>query len=217
MTMIEPSFVSSSLASLYQDAKCTLNFSSPFQCVIAVSLSAQTTDEKVNEVTPALFKRFPTPESLSLALPSEVEPYIKSLGLYRNKAANLVGMAKALVQRYSGEVPNTLEQLTSLPGVGVKTASVVLAECFNVPAFPVDTHISRISKRLGYAKVSDSPEAIMGKLKKRFKKDEWVKLHHRLIAFGRAICHAQNPECGICPFSGKGCKYQSKCSMTKGK
>lgn len=217
MMMIDPSFVSSSLALLYQDAKCTLNFSSPFQCVIAVSLSAQTTDAKVNEATPALFKAFPSVESLAMASPGQVEPYIKSLGLYKNKAANLVGMAKALLERFSGEVPNTLEQLTSLPGVGVKTASVVLAECFNVPAFPVDTHIARISKRLGYAKASDSPEAIMEKLKKRFKKEEWVKLHHRLIAFGRGICHAQSPECGICPFLGKGCKYQSKCSMTKGK
>lgn len=215
--MIDPRFVSSTLASLYQDAKCTLNFSSPFQCVIAVSLSAQTTDAKVNEATPALFAAFPSVESLAMASPCQVEPYIKSLGLYKNKAANLVGMAKTLIERFSGEVPATLEQLTSLPGVGVKTASVVLAECFGVPAFPVDTHIARISKRLGYAKASDSPEAIMGKLKKRFEKAEWVNLHHRLIAFGRAICHAQSPECEICPFSGKGCKYQSKCSMTKGK
>lgn len=204
--MTDPSYIASELGRLYPDAHCTLDFANPFQCLAAVSLSAQTTDKKVNEVTPALFAAFPDPESLSQASVEEVGGYIRSLGLWKNKAKNLVALGKELSERFDGQVPATEKELTSLPGVGIKTASVVLAECFQVPAFPVDTHVGRVSKRLYLASLSDTPEQVMVKLKKKFPIESWIALHHRFIAFGRDICHAQNPECNRCPFTSF-CRY----------
>lgn len=199
--MIDPALIADELGRLYPDAHCTLDFQNPFQCLVAVSLSAQTTDKKVNEVTPALFRAYPDPASLGKATPEEVGQYIRSLGLWKNKAKNLVSLGQELSTRFQGQVPSTVEELTSLPGVGIKTASVVLAECFQVPSFPVDTHVGRVAKRLYLTSLNDEPEEVMKKLKKKFPRDTWIALHHRFIAFGRDICHAQNPECDRCPFT----------------
>ena len=207
-TMIDPKELSDYLSGEFPDARCSLWFHSPFECLVAVSLSAQTTDEAVNRVTPALFDAYPTPEQMGAADIEDVEAKIKSIGLYHNKARNLIALGKALQERFGGVVPHTIEELTSLPGVGVKTASVVLIESFDIPAFPVDTHISRICKRLGYAKDGDSAEKIMSKVKRLFDEQEYKDLHHRLIAFGRKICHAKNPECEKCPFTGR-CRFKA--------
>ena len=184
------------------DAKCSLDFHNPFECLCAVMLSAQTTDKSVNLVTPDLFKAFPDAFAMSSADAEEVEQLIHSIGLYRNKAKNLIGISKALVERFEGVVPQTKEELTSLPGVGIKTANVVLAECFNVPAMAVDTHLSRVSKRLALANDKDAPEVIEKKLERRFPKDKWIKLHHQMIWFGRIRCKAISPICEDCKLSG---------------
>ncbi len=169
-------------------------------------LSAQCTDEKVNKATPALFGRYPDPAAFSKAEPGEIEPYIRSLGLYRNKAANAVKLSKVLAGSFGGEVPDDFDALTALPGVGKKTAGVVLAECFDRPAIPVDTHIGRVSARLGYVKEGTDPYEIEKKLERLLEKEEWIPFHHRFIAFGRSICKAKGPLCGNCPFNG-GCPY----------
>ncbi len=188
-------------SSSYPNAKCSLVFSSPFQCVVAVSLSAQTTDKAVNLVTPKLFSLFPDPYAFSKADIKEIELIIRSIGLYKNKAKNLLEMSKVLVNKYDGQVPSNLFDLVSLPGVGIKTASVVLAECFKVPSFPVDTHCKRVLTRLGIAKEKDTPIEVMEKAKKAFPKESWINLHHQIIEHGRTICHARKPLCKTCPFS----------------
>ncbi len=185
----------------YPNAKCSLVFASPFQCVVAVSLSAQTTDKAVNLVTPKLFSLFHDPYAFSNADIKEIESIIRSIGLYKNKAKNLLEMSKVLVNKFEGQVPSNMSDLVSLPGVGVKTASVVLAECFNVPSFPVDTHCKRVLTRLGIAKEKDTPIEVMEKAKKAFPKESWINLHHQIIEHGRTICHAKNPLCKECPFS----------------
>jgi len=190
------------LDEILPDAKCSLDFHNPFECLCAVMLSAQTTDKSVNLVTPDLFKAFPDAFAMSSADAEEVEQLIHSIGLYRNKAKNLIGISKALVERFEGVVPQTKEELTSLPGVGIKTANVVLAECFNVPAMAVDTHLSRVSKRLALANDKDAPEVIEKKLERRFPKDKWIKLHHQMIWFGRIRCKAISPICEDCKLSG---------------
>lgn len=208
--------VLSYLAANYPGATCTLTFKDPFQCLIAVSLSAQTTDKAVNEVTPALFSRYPDPFALAQATPQEVEKYIKRLGLYHNKAKHLVDLSNALVNQFENAVPLDKESLMSLPGVGIKTANVVLANCAAVPSIPVDTHVGRIAKCLGYARTDDEPEAVEKKLEKQFPKEEWLNLHYRLIAFGRDVCHSKNPECGRCGLTSV-CPYFKKYFSTIGK
>lgn len=203
--------VVSFLQKTFPDAKCALIFDSSFQCLVAVMLSAQTTDIAVNKCTPALFSDYPDAKSLSKADQKDVENHIHSLGLYKNKASNLIAMSKALMERFSGEVPSTKEELCSLPGVGNKTASVVLLECFGVPGIAVDTHVGRIAKRLGYAKESDEPTVIQEKLEKTFTKQEQEHLHHQLIWFGRTICHAKKPECERCGLQDI-CHFFKKCS-----
>ena len=200
----------------FPDAKCALNFSNPFECLVAVMLSAQTTDASVNKVTPSLFSAFPNAKALSEALPTEVEPYIHSLGLFKNKAKNLVAMAKALMERHQGEVPSTKQELVALPGVGIKTANVVGAECFAIPAIAVDTHVHRVAFRLGYSKKEDAPERVEAILEKAFPHSLYIPLHHQLIHFGRAICHAQKPDCGNCEL-GQYCRLQKKSFSKTGK
>ena len=200
----------------FPDAKCALVFSNPFECLVAVMLSAQTTDKSVNLVTPALFKAFGTPEKLAAADVKDVEAIIKSLGLYKNKAKNLLGLSKELVGKHNGVVPGTREELVRLPGVGIKTANVVLAECFNVPAIAVDTHVTRVSNRLGYAKEGTDPVKIEKILEKKFPKELHIKLHHQLIWFGREICHARNPECARCKL-GAYCSFFKKTSIKTGR
>ena len=190
------------LDEILPDARCSLDFASPFQCLCAVMLSAQTTDKSVNLVTPALFEAYPDAFSMSKAEQGDIEQLIHSIGMYRNKAKNLIGLSKALVERFNGEVPQDRETLTTLPGVGIKTANVVLAECYGVPAMAVDTHLSRVSKRLGLANEKDEPVEIEKKLERKFPKEKWIKLHHQMIWFGRIRCKAISPICEDCKLTG---------------
>lgn len=177
---------------------CELNYNNMFELACAVSLSAQTTDKRVNEITPELFSKYPDPISLSTAEQSDVINIIKPLGFANSKSLNLINMSKMLVEKYNGIVPNSLEELEKLPGVGRKTANVILAVGFNIPAFPVDTHLIRMSHRLGYAKKTDTVLEIEKKYTKYIDKDYWNKAHHLLLLFGRYHCKAINPKCDEC-------------------
>ena len=190
---VDYEFILQKLDEMYPNAHCELNYTTIFELLIAVMLSAQTTDISVNKVTPKLFERYKSPQELS-----DVENCIRSLGLYKNKSKNLIEMSKVLLDKFNGEVPKTKEELLTLPGVGVKTASVVLIEGYKIPAFPVDTHIERISKRLGIAKKSDDAIKVMEKLMKKYPKETWGKLHHQMIFFGRYTCNARKPKCEEC-------------------
>lgn len=193
-------YIVQELEKLYPNAKCELNHRSHFQLLIAVVLSAQTTDQRVNMVTPTLFKKYKDAKSLSKADLKDVESIIKSIGLYHNKAINIIELSKVLVKKHDGKVPKTREELEALPGVGRKTTNVILSNCFNVPAFAVDTHVARVSKRLGIAKESDEVYEIEMKINKTFDESLWCHLHHQFIFFGRYKCKAKNPECDDCPF-----------------
>ena len=193
------------LEKLYPDARPALHFASPFQLLVAVILSAQCTDVKVNQVTPALFERFPDAQALAAAEPEEVEPYIRICGIYRNKARSLVGMARELVSKYGGQVPQDHDALESLPGVGRKTANVVMSCAFGADAIAVDTHVFRVTNRLGLA---DAPDVLQTEyqLMANIPKDKWSRAHHYLIYHGRQVCHARSPECGRCALSAL-CEY----------
>ena len=193
-------YIIENLNRLYPDAHCELNHSDSFELLIAVVLSAQTTDVSVNKVTPALFEKYPDAISLSEASEEDVMRLIHSIGLYKNKSRNIINLAKELVKRFDGEVPSKREELESLPGVGRKTANVVLSNCFDYPAFAVDTHVSRVSKRLMIARKDDDVLTIEKKLMKFFPRNCWSRLHHQFIFFGRYKCKAKNPECTDCPF-----------------
>lgn len=193
-------YILDELEKIFPDAKCELNHSNPFELVCAVSLSAQTTDERVNMVTGELFKRYPTPNDLANADLDEVEDIIKSIGLYHNKALNLIAMAKKLVENFDSTVPSDIDSLCTLNGVGRKTANVVRLVAFDIPSIPVDTHVSRVSKRLGLANIDDDVSIIEKKLAKKVKKSRWNRMHHLFIFFGRYLCKAKNPECFRCPF-----------------
>ena len=188
------------LNNLYPNAKCELKHRSHFQLLIAVILSAQTTDEKVNKVTKVLYSKYPDAKTLANADINEVEEIIKPIGLFRNKAKNIIAVSSILVEKYGGKVPNSRQDLESLPGVGRKTANIILNNCFNEPAFAVDTHVTRVSKRLKIAKQEDDVNKIEEKLMNYFPKDKWGKLHHQFIFFGRYKCKAIKPECVDCPF-----------------
>lgn len=193
-------YIIENLDRLYPDAHCELNHKDSFELLIAVVLSAQTTDVSVNRVTPALFEKYPDAISLSEASEEDVMRLIHSIGLYKNKSRNIINLAKELVKRFDGEVPSKREELESLPGVGRKTANVVLSNCFDYPAFAVDTHVSRVSKRLMIARKDDDVLSIEKKLMKFFPRNCWSRLHHQFIFFGRYKCKAKNPECTDCPF-----------------
>jgi endonuclease III len=188
------------LARQYPDADCELDFESTYQLITSVILSAQTTDSNVNRVTPKLFKRFPTAKSLAEADLDEIKGLIKSTGYYNAKAKNIQNCAKAIVEKFSGEVPKTMEELITLPGVGRKTANVVLGVAYNVPGWTVDTHVQRLSKRLGLTNNLD-PEKIEYDLQKLFPGQDWSKLSITLIWHGRRICYARNPDCPHCPIN----------------
>lgn len=200
----------------YGDAKTSLVFHSPFECLVAISLSAQTTDKSVNAVTPALFSSFPTPFEMEKAKLSEVENLIHSIGLCRVKAKNIIALSKVLVEQYNGDIPLNKEELVRLPGVGNKTAGVFLLEMGMEKYLPVDTHIKRISYRLGYSKNDDDPKKIEAKLEKTFPIDKWVFLHHSLIYFGRDTCKAINPLCDNCRLHDY-CRYFKKHLSTASK
>ena len=204
------------LEELFPDPGCALHFSNPFECLCAVMLSAQTTDASVNKVTPALFSRYPDAFAMADASLEELESIIHSIGLFHAKAKNLIGLSKALVERHGGEVPSGKQKMRELPGVGIKTSNVVGAICFGIPAIAVDTHVARVSKRLGYAKEEDSPEDIEVKLEKRFPKGIHIRLHYQIILFGRTVCHARQPECLSCKLT-EHCRYFKKNSSIKGK
>jgi len=197
--MKNSTFIMKKLDELYPDAHCELNHRNHFELLVAVVLSAQTTDERVNSVTPYLFKKYSDAFKLSKADLKDVEEIIKPIGLYHNKAINIIKLANRLVEDFDGEVPSDREDLESLPGVGRKTANVILSNCFDVPAFAVDTHVSRISKRLNIADKDDDVDVIEEKLMNYFPKKNWGKLHHQFIFFGRYKCKAAKPDCTDCP------------------
>lgn len=185
----------------FPNAHCELLHKNAFELLVAVVLSAQTTDAAVNKITPALFAAFPTPQALASADIKDIENKIRRIGLYRNKARSIQALSASLVERFQGEVPSSMKELTSLAGVGRKTANVVRSVCFDIPAIAVDTHVERISKRLGLAKVGDSVEVVEQKLKRKIKRERWNRAHHLFIFFGRYQCNARNPQCEGCPFA----------------
>jgi endonuclease-3 len=176
---------------------CALCFDDPFQLLVATILSAQTTDERVNMVTPSVFAKYPTPYELAAADPSELEQIIKSTGFFRSKTKSIIGMAQALVERFNGEVPKDLDDLTTLPGVGRKTGNVVRSVAFGLPGLPVDTHVLRLSHRLGLTTQSD-PVKVEFELCAMLPRAEWGPFSLRMIRHGRAVCVARKPRCGQC-------------------
>ena len=192
----------------YPDAKCELNYRNAFELTVAVVLSAQTTDIAVNKVTKELFKKYDTPSKLANASLEDVESTIKQIGLYHNKTLNIIELSKQLIDDFNGEVPNTMNELISLKGVGKKTANVILAECFNIPALAVDTHVERVSKRLGLVNKKATVEEVERALKKKIPIDLWIKSHLLLLFFGRYQCQARKPLC-------ENCKFISICKQNK--
>lgn len=191
----------------YPEPETELNFGNPFELLVAVILSAQCTDKRINQVTPALFARFPEPESLAAATPDEVFTFIRSVSYPNNKAKHLVGMARALMERFGGEVPATLADLQTLPGVGRKTAHVILSVVYNEPTMAVDTHVFRVSHRLGLAPLTaTTPLAVEKSLMTHIPKQYVHKAHHWLILHGRYVCVARSPKCDICALRDI-CKY----------
>jgi len=176
---------------------CALRHESPFQLVVATILSAQCTDERVNMVTPGLFAAYPTPDALAHAPVDDLEEMIRSTGFFRSKSKNLMGMARVLVERFGGEVPSSMEDLTSLPGVGRKTANVVRSVALDLPGLPVDTHVGRLTKRLGLTEQTD-PVKVETEICDLVPPPEWGTLSLRLILHGRKICPARTPRCGEC-------------------
>ncbi|WP_231957187.1 endonuclease III [Jeotgalicoccus aerolatus] len=187
------------IAEMFPDAEAELNYTNPFELTIAVLLSAQTTDVGVNRVTEGLFKRFKTPEDYLSVEVTEIEKYIKTIGLYRTKAKNIQKLCRDLIDKYNGEIPGNYDDLISLAGVGRKTANVVLSVAFDTPRIAVDTHVERISKRLGIARYKDSPLQVEEILMRKIPAERWSKTHHQLIFFGRYHCLARNPKCHECP------------------
>lgn len=207
--MNRPEIISKTLNEMFPHAKVELRFSNTFELLVAVVLSAQTTDVSVNRVTPQLFHYYPTPKHLKNAPLQHLEDIIKSIGLYRNKAKNIKELAKVIDETYDGIVPGERDKLEALPGVGRKTTNVVLSNAFGIPAFAVDTHVARIAVRLGLAKKGDTVLDIEKKLMKNFPKSEWFRLHHQMIFFGRYHCLAKNPKCYQCPLYDL-CKSEDK-------
>ncbi len=188
------------LGEVFPDAKCELDFKNPLELLVATVLSAQCTDKRVNMVTPALFKKYPTAQKLAAAPRTDLEELIKSTGFYRNKAASIHGLASVLLEKHKGKVPADLDQLVQLPGVGRKTANVVLSNAFDIPGITVDTHVGRITRRLGFTANTD-PVKVEFDLMEIFEPKDWKLLNHRLIFFGRRICHSRKPACGACPLA----------------
>ena len=196
------------LKETYPDAKCELNYETPFQLLVATILSAQTTDKKVNQVTESLFKDYPDLDSFLKLTNEELEGRIREIGLYRNKAKNLILMCNQLKNNFNGEVPKTMEGITSLAGAGRKTANVVLSNAFNVPSIAVDTHVFRVSNILGLADSNNVLE-VEKQLQKELPKKEWSLAHHLLIFHGRRCCIARKPKCEECPLAHL-CKYKKE-------
>lgn len=188
------------LRSIYPNPTTALNHQNPFELLVATILSAQCTDERVNIITKDLFPAFPTPDALAAASFEEVASYVKSAGLWQTKTKNLIKTAQILVEKHGGQVPRTREELEELPGVGRKTASVVLANAFQIPAIAVDTHVFRVANRLGLANASNVYQTEL-QLMEAIPQEHWIDAHHWLILHGRALCKARNPLCQECPLS----------------
>lgn len=187
------------ITKIFPNAGCELNYKKDYELLIAIMLSAQTTDQSVNKVTKVFFDKYHSLREISEAPITDLENTIRNLGLFRNKAKNLQKMAIKIFEKYSGSIPKTQENLESLPGVGRKTANVYLAEMHHIPRIAVDTHVSRVSIRLGFAKAGSNPKDIENKLMKLYPQDLWISLHHKLIFFGRYFCTARKPNCKECP------------------
>lgn len=192
--------ITTELARIYPDSSCGLNFSTPFELLVATVLSAQTTDARVNSVTPTLFARFPTPSALADARIEDLEDIVHPLGFFRSKAQSCQGLGQALRDTFNGDVPRTLEELITLPGVGRKTANVVLGNVFDVPGITVDTHVGRLSRRWGWTR-HENPVRVEEDIARLLPPEEWTITCHRIIDHGRAICHARKPQCTVCPLA----------------
>ncbi len=190
--------ITRTLFKAHPDAHCALQHQDAYELLVSTQLSAQCTDKVVNTVTPELFRRFPNAARLAQARPAELERIIHPTGFYKNKARNLIGMARALVETHGGAVPKTLEELTRLSGVGRKTANVILGNAFDTPGIVVDTHVARLTSRMGLTREKD-PVKIEFDLMKLVAKKDWTRLSHALIFHGRRICSARNPQCEACP------------------
>jgi endonuclease-3 len=198
---VRVSLLLAELAKAYPDPKCGLDFKSPFQLAVATILSAQCTDKRVNLVTPALFNQFPTPQAFVAAPLSAVEDAIRTTGFFRNKAKSIRGFCEGIIRDHAGQVPSTLEELVKLPGIGRKTANVVLGDGFGIPGITVDTHVGRLSRRLGLTAHTD-PVKVEFDLMKLIPQPEWTDASHRIILHGRAVCHARKPQCSGCQLAG---------------
>ena len=186
------------LTEIYPDVHTELDFANPFQLLVATVLSAQTTDKRVNLTTPVLFAKYPTPDDLAAANPEDVEEILKPTGFFRAKTKSVMGLSAALRDRFGGQVPRKLEDMVTLPGVGRKTANVVLGNAYGIPGITVDTHFGRLSRRFGWTTETD-PVKVEHEVGALFPKRDWTMLSHHLIWHGRRICHARNPACGACP------------------
>ena len=185
------------LHALYPGATTELTHATPFELLVCTILSAQATDKSVNEASPALFGRYPDAFAMAQATAEEVTPYIKTIGLYKNKAKNIVATAQKLAEEHGGEVPTDFDTLLTFPGVGRKTANVVLSNAFGRPAIAVDTHVGRLARRLKFS-ASENPDRVEQDLEKLFPKDQWIFVHHALILHGRRVCGARKPQCEVC-------------------
>ncbi|WP_342372865.1 endonuclease III [Propioniciclava soli] len=197
----QPQAIDAALGELYPDADCELDFTSPLELLVATVLSAQSTDRRVNAVTPALFARYPDAAAYAGADVAELEALITPTGFFRAKAGHLIGIGAALDERFDGAVPGTLADLVTLPGVGRKTANVVLGNAFDVPGLTPDTHFIRLANRFGWV-ASTKPDAVEQAVGELFPPEDWVQLSHRVIWHGRRRCHARRPACGVCPLEG---------------
>jgi endonuclease III len=196
------------LEQAYPDAECALHYTTPFDLLIATMLSAQCTDVRVNMVTEPLFQKYRTPEDYAAITPEILQEDIASLGLFRAKSENIIATARMLLQKFGGEVPKTQEELVLLPGVGRKTANVVLSNAYGIPALAVDTHVQRVANRVGIAN-STTPEMTERQICERVPKNLWNRTHHWLIFHGRQVCSARNPKCDDCPIS-EFCQFYTK-------
>ncbi|ALA58498.1 Endonuclease III [Nitrospira moscoviensis] len=203
-----PARIAENLRRAMPEARVELNHRSPWELLVATILSAQCTDQRVNQVTPALFTRYPGPHEMAKAKPAELETLIKSTGFYKSKAKNLVGCAQAVVERFQGEVPRTMDELTTIPGVGRKTANVILGGAYGQPAVVVDTHVIRVANRLALTGSGD-PVEIERDLQRIYPREEWTGVSQRLLLHGRYTCVARTPRCGVCPIYDE-CTWKGK-------
>lgn len=203
-----PARIAMSLRQAIPEAQVELAHRSPWELLVATILSAQCTDQRVNQVTPALFKHYPTPQAMAKAVPTELETLIRSTGFYKSKAKNLIGCAQAVTVQFKGHVPDTMEELTSIPGVGRKTANVLLGGAFGKPGVVVDTHVNRVANRLALTHSSD-PEQIERDLQSMYPQTQWTNVSQRLLLHGRYVCLARKPRCLVCPIYDV-CEWEGK-------